>query len=251
MYKLIIGALCIAVYLCSCAKELKVDVTETHPNGAKKKEIYHFGRRSDPRRIILYGVDGKVKSDQFMKNGRPDSLTVIYHSNGNRYKESRYIQDKKTKQEMKHGKEMTWYENDRIKSEANYVNGSPEGVAMTYYEDGTKASVTPYKEGQKSGEEICYFPDGKNAKLITYINGDRQGIYKEWYANGNQKREDTYDSNVLSGLCITFHENGKKETECTYKDGNVEGLKQEWYENGRLAAKATYEKGRLIEGTRY
>lgn len=243
----------LALFLMNCAKELQVDVTETHPNGTKKKEIYYYSKVSDPMRVILYGPDGKIKSDQFMKNGRPDSVTIIYHSNGKKYKESMYIQDKKTKKEMKHGKEMTWYENGQVKSEATYEMGLPVGTATTYYEDGTKGSEVVYKDGEKEGEVVHYFPDGKNRKLITCTHGDRNGPYKEWYENGNLKKEDSYVQNILEGICITYHENGKKETECIYKDGKLDGLKQEWYESGKLAAEATYEKGVMVEGsaTRY
>lgn len=247
----ILIALGIAYCLMGCTKELKVEVVETHPNGAKKKEVHYYNRVSDPRRIILYGVDGKVKSDRFMKNGKPDSLCVIYHTNGNKYKEIKYIQDKKSKQEMKHGKECTWYENGQLENETLYENGLPKGAAITYYEDGSKASETPFKDGLKEGEEIQYFPDGNKKMLITYSGGDRNGSLKEWYANGSLKKEETYLKNALDGPYTKYYENGNKETECSYKNGKLHGLKQQWYENGKLSAKAEYENGNFIEGTSY
>ena len=100
----ILIALGVTFCLLGCTKELKIEVTEKHPNGAKKKEVHYYMRVSDPRRVIFYGPDGKIKSDQFFKSGRPDSAFIIYHPNGNKYKETRYAQDAKTRQEMKHGK---------------------------------------------------------------------------------------------------------------------------------------------------
>ncbi len=247
----ILIALGVICCLIGCAKELKMEVVEKHPTGAKKKEIYYYTRVSDPRRIILYGLDGKVKSDRFMKNGKPDSLFIIYHPNGKKLKETKYIQDAKTKQEMKHGKECTWYESGQLNSEATYENGAPKGFAVTYYEDGTKAAEIPFKDGNKEGEEIHYFPDGKKKMLITYKNSDRNGALKEWYLNGNLKKEETYLKNVLDGPMTLYYEDGKKETACHYKNGRIHGLKQQWQENGRLCAKATYENGKFIEGTSY
>lgn len=237
--------------LISCKQELKTQVTETHPNGAKKKEVHYYSTVANPRRVILYSPEGKVKSDQFMNNGKPDSTMVIYHDNGNKLKEVTYIQNPKTKQELKHGKETTWYESGKIKSEVVYEQGLPQGKAVSYYEDGTKASETPFVGGEKEGEEMEWFPDGKMRKLITYSKGNRNGLYKEWYENGNPKKQDSYVDNVLDGICMTFHDNGKKETECTYRQGKLEGLKQEWYPTGRIAAKATYEKGVLVDGERF
>lgn len=241
----------LALIVMSCKKELQIEVMEKHANGAKKKEIYYYNRKTDPRRIILYSTDGKVMSDRFLKNGKPDSVTVIYHSNGNKYKESMYIQDNTTKKEMKHGTETSWYEDGKVKSSATFENGNPVGSATTYYGDGTKASEVTYKDGAKDGAEIDWYPDGKEKELVTYKNGDRNGPLKHWYSNGNLKKEDTYVNNAMNGLCCTYHENGKKESECTYKEGRLEGEKKEWYENGKLAAKATYEKGVLMGGTRY
>lgn len=241
----------ISFLLLNCTKELHSEIAETHSNGAKKKEIYYYTRKSDPRRIILYSPDGQIMSDRFMKRGKPDSLMVIYHPNGKKYKEVTYIQDK-SGNEMIHGKETTWYENGNIRSEVIFKQGIPQGSAFTYYDDGAKESETPYNSnGQKHGNETLWYANGTVKETTPYSNGDIHGIKKEYYQNGKCKKEYTYVKNVLAGICKTYFENGKLQTECTYKDGKLEGLKQEWYPSGKLAAKATYENGELIKGTRY
>ncbi|MGD9200450.1 MAG: hypothetical protein PVI26_02710, partial [Chitinispirillia bacterium] len=160
MNKKIFFVILSAGLLISCTKELKVFVSEKHPNGSKKKEIHYYTRQTDPRRIVIYGENGNIKSDQYMKNGKPDSLTVIYHNNGNKYKEVMYIQDPETKKEMKHGKEISWYENGNVKTEASFENGLPTGTAVTYYEDGKKASQVSFQNGKKQGEETYWYSNG-------------------------------------------------------------------------------------------
>jgi antitoxin component YwqK of YwqJK toxin-antitoxin module len=247
----ILMALGLTLSLMNCSKELKMEVVESHPNGAKKREVYYYSQVANPRRVLLYGPDGKLKSDQFMKSGLPDSTTTIYHNNGSKYKEIMYIQDKKTKKEMKHGKETTWYENGQVKSESAYEKGFPTGTSVSYYEDGKKASEVVYKDGQKDGEEHHWFPDGKDKKVIPYVTGDINGVVKEWYENGNPKKEETYVNNILDGKYLTCHENGNKESEFTYKNGKIDGERKEWNESGKLTGEAKYEDGVLIEGTSY
>ncbi len=243
--------LSVTCLLIGCAKELKIEVVEKYANGAKKKEIHYYSQKSDPRRVIIYSEDGKIKSDQCLCKGKPDSLTTIYYPDGSKYKQTMYMQNEKTRMEMKNGKELCWYENGQVKSELTYEKGAPAGAACTYYDNGTKASETTYKNGNKEGDEIEYYPDGTKKKLTPFVNGDLHGVQREWYPNGNPKKEDTYSKNVLNGISTWYYEDGKKETECSYKDGKLHGLKQQWYENGKLSAKATYEDGQQMEGTAY
>ncbi|MBN1981298.1 MAG: toxin-antitoxin system YwqK family antitoxin [Chitinivibrionales bacterium] len=242
-----------ALMVVSCSQpSLKSEIAEKYSNGSKKKEVYFYKSVTDPRRVIYYdSITGKVKSDQFMLNGKPDSTTTIYYGNGQKYKEITYIQDKKTRKEMIHGKEMKWYENGQVEFETNYDHGTPVGTSVSYFSDGTKASETSFVNGVKSGTETMWYSNGKMKKQVNYTNGNMNGTYKEWYETGNPKREDTFVNDVLDGTSIMYHPNGKKETECVYKAGKLNGIKQEWRENGKIAARATYENGQLIEGERF
>ena len=89
----------LALSLMNCSKELQTEVVEKYPDGSKKKEVSFYTQVGNPHRVVYYFPDGKMQSDQFMTEGKPDSTTTIYYPNGQKAKEIKYIYDKKQKKE--------------------------------------------------------------------------------------------------------------------------------------------------------
>ena len=230
--------------------ELKTEITETWPNGSKKKEISYYRQITDPRRVVIYNVKGGIMSDRFMKGGKPDSLQIGYNLDGSKFKEECYIQ-KEDGTPMLHGKASYWYENGQLKSEAVYDSGAPSGTIIAYYDDGNKMSETSYKNGKKDGEDIVYFKNGNKKKSTIYLASRRSGTCQEWFENGKLKEVNEYKDNALHGTTIVYYSNGKKRREINYQDGQLHGLKTEWNKRGRKVAQAKYEKGEATYEERF
>jgi antitoxin component YwqK of YwqJK toxin-antitoxin module len=165
-------------------QRIKEEVEQTYPSGAKKKVIQYQGKRSNLVRSTAYFEDGKVQSDQFFKNGAPDSTFIIFNKDGSKYKESRFANGKKN------GPEISWHENGKIRSEANYIDSVPDGPFITYYKMEKRHQKSPIKL-KKEGADITYDTLGQNKHLRTYVNNDMEGIEQEWYPNGKLKMNRT------------------------------------------------------------
>lgn len=236
---------CILFGLIGCSGgTLKEVVEEKHPDGSNKKVSFKKGAKTV--HTIFYFPNGKVQSESFFNDeGKPDSVMTIYYISGEKYKETHYSDG------MRNGSDKAWYEDGKVKMEAEYASDMPQGTVVSYFANGNKASETPYKDGKKDGPSITYDSTGQKVHLMTYAAGNPSGIEQKWYPNGNLKEENTWKDNVLNGPFTMYHENGKKMEEGTYLDGKYHGKRLAYNEKGRKIADTEYKNGELIDGTAF
>ena len=79
------------------------------------------------------------------------------------------------KKPLKEGKEQSYYEDGKIKTETNWKDGKPDGLWKEWHEN------------------------GQLKKEVNYKEGSRHGIYKEWYEGGQIQKEKKYFL-ILEGL---------------------------------------------------
>ena len=111
---------------------------------------------------------------------------------------------------------VTYYNDNILKSDIEYVNGRKHGMEKHWYQSSTRAITRYYKKGFKSGLHQGWWENGK-PKFEYYFNdnGEYNGSVKEWDASG----------------LLVMHFN--------YKDGQEIGRQRSWNLDG--STKANYE----------
>jgi len=69
----------------------------------------------------------------------------------------------------------TYYDNNKVESEINYVQGVRTGEAKFYYENGYLKEEINYLNGRIDGIVKRYTPEGKIFELFNIENGKREG----------------------------------------------------------------------------
>ena len=107
-----------------------------------------------------------------------------------------YIKDSK---KIFTGVGKTYYENDKIAYEENYLNGKLNGNSKFYYENGNLKADLFYKNDMLDGTVIEYLEDGKKTSVSNYKNGKLEGEKLSYYKNGSLYIEANYSNDELDG----------------------------------------------------
>jgi TonB family protein len=96
---------------------------------------------------------------------------LYFYISGEKESETYYVKSLSTTGFVQNGKSLSWYENGRLKSEANNINGKRNGKELTYYENGQLKSDLSYKDDKHEGEIVTYWKNGKLKRKDIYNNG--------------------------------------------------------------------------------
>jgi antitoxin component YwqK of YwqJK toxin-antitoxin module len=125
-----------------------------------------------------------------------------------------------------------YFDNGKVKSEANFVDGKQHGMFRNYDEDGNVLSGGVFNNGVKLGEGI---PDKAGVK---------QGFWKEYYTTGELRSEGKYIDGERVDVWKFYHKNGKIEQTGKYKKGQLPiGTWKWYYESGNLLRTEEFSNG--------
>ncbi len=238
---------------------------------------------------IFHYPNGKISSEGFMKNGKPDGYWKTYNtygqliSEGNRknflldstwkfynelgkihliinYKEGKKSGIRKTflpdkilvdsfENDIKNNWSKVLYTNGKIKSKTFYKNGLEEGWAYNYAEDGRIVIRTLYKNGFIKKRE--YF----NA---YNRNGKKHGLWKKFDENYNVICSGTYNNGIKDGYFKYYDKEGNLIKIEKYVRGILEDnpdelatyeLRTDYYDDGSVKVIGSYKDGKP-EGVR-
>lgn len=180
------------------------------------------------------------------------------------------------------GKCKSFYEDNSLEREVEFIEGKEHGASKTYYQKvkdtgtvtpvkdegrrnfpggnktekvtepeevkGQLQSVTTFSMGVPEGTWEYYYPNGKMAWKNTFSNGAKSGRWTWYFENGNPKKVETYTENMKNGVYITYYE-GKDSTfrksEVNYKMGKMDGSYKLWYENGQVKSEEKYKEDKV------
>ena len=216
-------------------------------------------------------INKEKKPEENIKNQEQEKNQIVYE-NGNYY-------IGETKNGIRHGKGIQYYENGDIMYEGNFVNDEPEGEGKSHNENGSYY-IGHFKNGMKNGKGIYYYPNGDimyegdyiddepegNGKLVMengnyYIGqfkkGKRHGKGKSYDKDGNLFYEGDFINELPNGKGIMYFDGNKYEGDLV--DGKFEGNGKFYYyeedreyigqfKNGNMNGKGTlYDKnGKVI-----
>jgi uncharacterized protein len=161
----------------------------------------------------------------------------------------------------------TYYEDNRLEREAQFVDGKEDGISMTYYQrfilqkldDGnmvkmrdTSAEATPgqrwtqtsFKMGVPHGEWRFWYENGTLAWLQIYKDGLKDGTWEYYYDNKNPKKIINYKEDKKNGEYIEYFANGKEKLVMNYKDDFQDGKYVMNYDTGDPFIQGTYKQGK-------
>lgn len=101
------------------------------------------------------------------KENKNGVYKTVKWKNGNIQSEGYYVNDS-----IKEGLFKGYYQNGKLKYEANYHNNKPNGLTTQYFESGKKRSIATYKNGKRSGSGEGYY---ENGKIKWYQLSNRKG----------------------------------------------------------------------------
>lgn len=214
-------------------------------------------------KIVKRYDNGNIQYEGFVVNNTFDSIYKKYYSNGVLKEEGFYKNcEYKTNYRkivqvsacggpakldsiligIKNGTWKDYYENGKLKSEANYFCGIEQGNFYNYSESGVVESIYFYSSGEKimsqllnenqTLSEIEYFDKklikNKNYKTTRTIEFFENGDYKS--ETIKEEKEDGFEHEVYK----EFFSNGFLKTEQILIDGDKHGICYEYYENGNV-----------------
>ena len=162
-------------------------------------------------------------------------------------------------------------ENNRVITDASYLNNTLNGASRMYYDNGRLKSLTHYKDGIKDGPFTSYYRSGELWETRNYHEGklidsctvvDKSGkilfesVYStgvpanlsrgfQYYSSGMLKSDDSYQGYAAEGLSHDYYDNGVVKSQIQYHGAKRDGLAQYFYENGILKEESTYLLGTL------
>ncbi len=212
----------------------------------------------------IYYPNGKLSSEGFMKNGKPEGLWKTYYPSGvirsegirkNHLLDSIWVffneagdtlQKVSYSMSKKNGYTLNYYqENDadpmvrgRIVSKELYVNDKKEGLSWYYYLNGALKEEVTFLNNKRNGITREFDEDGTLITLLNYRNGlliERERINRRDMQGRKQ------------GTWKTYFENGRLQNEMSFEDDLLTGVYKEYEDNGNLKLFIKYSKGLIVE----
>ncbi|MFC2111406.1 toxin-antitoxin system YwqK family antitoxin [Bacteroidota bacterium] len=233
--------------------------------------------------------NGKVSSEGYLKDGKPDGYWKTYYedgvlkSEGNRLNfnldslwkfyntKGEIVVDIKYKNGLKNGLRNTYHEDEKISE--YFVDNVKQGLTTIYYSDGKVKKTINFKDGREHGISTEYDKNGIIITVIEYkrgfivdqefINrtnkdGSKQGKWKYFYPNGNLKIEGWYSNGMKNGYFKEYDKTEKLIEIKKYVNDelqiDVEELKEyeirkDYYPDGKIKIVGSYING-IAEGIR-
>jgi antitoxin component YwqK of YwqJK toxin-antitoxin module len=209
-----------------------------YPNGKLLSEGFMKDGRPEGYWKTYY-TTGILKSEGNRKNFQLDSIWIFYNSTGDTTNIINYLYGRKN---------GFFYEyfTDRsrpeyigvIKSKELYVNDKKEGLSYSYYEDGKLHEVLEYDNDLLNGTTIEYEKDGRIITIKKYIKGS---------LTERQKINRYNDNGDKIGEWIDFYSGIKIKSISNFRDGVLDGYYKEYNAFGTLTMSVLYNEGRVVE----
>lgn len=148
------------------------------------------------------------------------------------------------------GEYTEYYENGKVKSSGNYVNGEYDGLYELYYENGNKQAEYNLKDGVRNGQAILYYENGKVQERGELTNDKRNGIFECFFENGTPQAILEFKDGEMEGKYVVYSEAGKLTFDGELHQGRFTGIQYDYDDNGALSAQGAFKDDKL-EGPYY
>lgn len=176
------------------------DWKRTDAKFAKYYRIITYEAPHKPKGVVKdYHMNGKLQGettyvyidyDDEGKNFKEGKITT-YYPNGKLESEGYFFNNKPN------GPATSYFENGTKKSEMFFNYGQPEGDVITYFENGNPATVAIFENGKiKNNKYLQFTQDGEGCFLI--YNEDFERNSRQWEYNGPNGQVEINDNNTVT-----------------------------------------------------
>ncbi|MBO7493459.1 MAG: hypothetical protein J6T87_04875 [Bacteroidales bacterium] len=160
-----------------------------------------------------------------------------------KYEQGKLLYEGQFKDDVPFGTFKYYYDNGKLKSVTEFLQGVHKVRTVIYYENGKKASEGAYIDQQKDGLWRYYTNKDTLIKEESYSEGKRSGLWRTYSPDGILLEESDYSNDKRSGLFKTYYLNGKVSLEETYLNGKTNGKSTSYYPNGNVSVTGDYHNG--------
>ena len=190
-----------------------------YENGKVSSEGYLRDGKPDGYWKTYYPT-GQIKSEGGRKNFQLDSTWNFYSENGMLQKSIQY------KNNDRNGWERLYDDKGKLNEEYLYENNLKNGAAKWYYESGQLRKEGQFLNSKEEGKAIEYAADGRIITLLTYRNGfiyteerinrydeqnKRVGIWRDLYQDGRLSLEGNWSAGMKNGVFKFYNRKGELE----------------------------------------
>ncbi|HBG70411.1 MAG: hypothetical protein A2W93_09150 [Bacteroidetes bacterium GWF2_43_63] len=228
--------------------------------------------------------NGKISSEGFLKNGKPDGYWKAYYETGVLKAEGNrknflldslwkfYSEEGKITQEiyydagLKNGIRRTFYKDDII--EDFFINDVREQFSKVYFSEGKLKKVIPFKAGLEDGIAFEFNRDSVVILITEYRkgillsrehinrkdpNGLKQGLWKDFYSNGKVQQEVTYLNDKKNGYLKKYDSTGtllsiekfiNDEPALFAEELKEYEIRRDYFSDGRVKIEGSYFKNK-------
>jgi len=177
--------------------------------------------------------------------------------------------NRKDKYGLKQGLWKTFWDNDKTRTEGNYINDKKNGFFKSYSREGNLLLIEKYVNDEKLIDvpelrnlevRTDYYPDGKVKIVASYDNGIAEGVRREYTKEGKIELSYIFKKGVIigkgivdenglkQGVWIEFYDNGAKKADGKYKDNKKIAYWKYYYKNGNIEQEGMYNSKGNAEG---
>ncbi|MCL2132097.1 MAG: hypothetical protein FWH36_06570 [Lentimicrobiaceae bacterium] len=186
-----------------------------------------------------FAANGLLYMEGVYLNGKKNGFFKYYNEEGDferieKWENDILIEDAVETKQL--DRKLEYHPNGKIKIEAYFYKGVPDGIRREYTDDGKVNNSYLFSNGILKGEGIVD-DDGK-----------KQGDWKEFYESGALRAAGKYLNSKPIGKWRYYFEEQTIEIEGSYtRKGEKDGEWLWYYPNGNLLSKETYSDG-LLDG---
>lgn len=200
--------------------------------------------------------NGIIKTEGVFKNGLRNGLFKEYDKQGNLRKIEKFVDDLKQESAEEVARldlRRDYYPSGKVKIEATYRQGVPEGIRREFDEEGEVVRSFIFRNGILASEGIInaeglrqgfwkdYYPDRTLKSQGNYLNGNKTGEWEFFYPKGEIEQRGSYDKTGKPvGKWVWFYSTGQLLREEIYRNGLRDGLMTEYSPEGIVIAQGEY-----------
>ncbi|MFM7233095.1 MAG: toxin-antitoxin system YwqK family antitoxin [Flavobacteriales bacterium] len=172
--------------------------------------------------------NGKVSSEGYLRDGKPD------------------------------GYWKTFYPNGKIKTEGKRENFQLDSTWNFYSDGGMLQKSIDYKNNERNGWERLYDDKGNKSEEYFYVKNIKEGKANWYYPTGELKKQSQFVNNKEEGKAVEYERDGRIITLLTYRSGFIyteerinrydsqgkrSGIWRDLYEDGKLRQEGNWLAG--------
>lgn len=209
-----------------------------------------------------YNTNGRLKEQQFMKDGKLTDTSYFYQSNGLLSLKLPYKEDKiDGNVEVYHngillrtlpykagvfgtGDLVEYYPIGTIDTKYGVIDGKGNGSIEYFYDSGEPYRTGTIKAGDLQGERITYFRTGEVSYKENYLNNKSNGEYISYYQGGQVEAKGLFKEGNKIGTWEYYFQNGNKRKVQNFDEqGKQNGQETEFTKSGWKLSEHTFTKG--------